>query len=183
MLDGGGASGEEKWLGIKKKSSFNHVLNSLTCNLSIVCCWDNAGCHEWIWLAAQGLAPPSCGLMGGRWKNMEPPPSLLALSLSLCPRLSCAACALSLVHTHPHTHSRRPSCWWCCLNRLIGNYGRGTRAVFFPSLPQWAGLFHLCGLLAFQLTGGGASTALMQMREGRHLKKWVLRWIKSVYLK
>lgn len=42
---------------------------------------------------------------------------------------------------------------------------------FFFSLPQWAGLFHLCGLLAFQLSWGGASTASIQMRGAQHFKK------------
>lgn len=42
---------------------------------------------------------------------------------------------------------------------------------FFFSLPQWAGLFHLCGLLAFQLSWGGASTASIQMRERNTLEK------------
>lgn len=45
---------------------------------------------------------------------------------------------------------------------------------FFFSLPQWAGLFHLCGLLAFQLSWGGASTASIQMRVAQHFEKKVL---------
>lgn len=44
-------------------------------------------------------------------------------------------------------------------------------AVFFPSLPRWAGLFHLCGLLAFQLSGGGASTTLCKWGEDGASKK------------
>lgn len=101
-------------------------------------------------------------------------PLLCSLSLS---RSRCRS--LSAAHTLPlarsllspvHTHTHRPSCWWCCLNRLIGNYGRGTGAVFF-SLPQWAGLFHLCGLLAFQLSWGGASAASIQMKGAQHLEK------------
>lgn len=122
--------------------------------------------------------------VGEKIQSLPLPRSLaLSLSLPLSVPASHALPVLSHTHTHPHKRSRRPSCWWCCLNRLIGNYGRGTGALFFPSLPRWAGLFHLCGLLAFQLSWGGASTALMQMRGGRRLKKGVLRWKRSVYLK
>lgn len=43
---------------------------------------------------------------------------------------------------------------------------------FFSSLPQWAGLFHLCGLLAFQLSRG-RSLRRLYSNEGRaqHFKQ------------
>lgn len=115
-------------------------------------------------------------------------PLLCSLSLcrSLCRSLSLPlvrCLSLTLCFAPIHTHTHRPSCWWCCLNRLIGNYGRGTGAVFF-SLPQWAGLFHLCGLLAFQLSWGGASTASIQMRGAQHFKKkGFLKWRDYKFIK
>lgn len=77
-----------------------------------------------------GLAPPSCGLTGGRWENTEPAPSSTAppafLSLSLSPSLGLWFCSC----THAHTPSS-----WRCLNRQIGNYSSGgTWAHFFPPL-------------------------------------------------
>ncbi len=51
-----------------------------------------------------GLAPPSCGLTGGRWENTEPAPSSTAppafLSLSLF--LPLLVYGSAPVHTHTH---------------------------------------------------------------------------------
>lgn len=117
-------------------------------------------------------------------------PLLCSLSLSAahCVALSLSASralplSLTLCFAPIHTHTHRPSCWWCCLNRLIGNYGRGTGAVFFlPPSVGWpfpslwsSSLSTLLGWSLHCLYSNEGSTTLK--------KKGFLRWRDYMFIK